>query len=109
MENVSSLGKFKSSELDANGSKWKFVIERVGDDVSMFLQALNDTTKFDQYELSVSFTVNSSSLSPIREEFSGDLRKGVSKIGSSKFMSWKEFEKCFVNDEVFIDVAVSLE
>lgn len=93
VEKVSSLGKFKSAELAANGSSWKFLVEKVGDSVSMFLIPLSlDRTKLNQYEISVSFTVNGSTLPPFKQEFRGDLQKKISKIGSSSFMSWNEFE-----------------
>lgn len=100
-----------SVEFNELGINWKFVVERNGDFLSVFLEALDDISI---YEADVSFKyVDSENNTLVERGFHKDFSNGGSKIGTSKFLSWDEYinpeYNIVVDDEARICVIIYLQ
>lgn len=100
LENVSELG-VDTTEINFRNSKWNFVVERIGDDVSVFLEPIGELDW--SYSASIELESEKSGKS-LEQHFGGKFEnEKPTKIGSSTFISWSEFineDNKFVVDNV---------
>lgn len=100
LEKVSELA-VDYTEFNVYDTKWKLVVEKQENDVSVFLEAIDEVN----YQVSVSIELLESeeSASSYKQNFHGDFRQGAtSKLGNSKFISWNEFisgNRMFIKDD----------
>lgn len=88
LENVNELS-VDITEIIFHDSSWNFLVERNGDEVSVFLEAIGEVN----YQVSVNIELESqSSNSTFEKKFGADFRQGkASKLGTTEFISWSEF------------------
>lgn len=100
LEKVSELG-VDTTEIEVYDMKWNLVVERIGDDVSVFLHPI---TKIN-FDLTITIEIEESEgKAPYKKQFKANfLKDQPTKIGDSKFITWNEFvgaEREFVVDDV---------
>lgn len=85
---VSKLG-VDNTEFNVYDTNWNLLVERIGDDVGVFLEAMGEVN----YHVSVSIALLEFDESAShKRNFHGDFRRGATtKLGTSKFISWNEF------------------
>lgn len=91
IQNVSELG-VDNTEINFFHTKWNFAVERIEDDLSVFLEPIGEV----HYDVGITIQLLQSdeSASPHEEHFRGNFQHGTPcKLGNSKFISWHELMK----------------
>lgn len=102
LNDVSQLSKH-TTKLVVDDTKWNLVVERVGDDVSVFLEAVGDV----QYDVHLNFGLLKSDGVKDEQYFHED--GNVSRLGTSEFMSWNDFVDSAIDDKVALDIEIYLQ
>lgn len=102
LTNLSELG-LDNTVIITKDIKWNFVVKRIGNDVSVFLKAIDELDY--QVFVSIELIGFNRTAKPFVKHFDADFRREeTSEFGSSQFISWNEFidekNKFIFNDKV---------
>lgn len=103
VENVSKLDEIFSSEVIVQGIKWKIHIEKIADNLAVYLLASDITDMSWSYSGDIKIELLSYDGRPLAQRLGHDFSWATPEAGFDKFLSWSEFidskNKYVVNDK----------